>query len=641
MSFFAGRIGTKTVLSLNKAAGGDINVHNTPNTNTIFHSDMPHLFVKNRYKVNLGAGGDGYFIGTLPTELRTILANRANVVIPVLVCKNSSGTEYYHQMFGMARASSYLWQTYSMIGIGCLFGGSLAFDLNVEWGYYRAAAGQSVADRIGIAGTGGYTIFDIESGEDNDPASAFTLAAGCTWTGTWAQFPWKRTTNRNWTPRNTTLYNNVQATEKNNLINPDYMYPLGPSSSTYDTVYVRAGGARNLTGFGNQYSGTTATAVRDIDYFNSAPIDWSVTSIAEFRRAGIERHQRNGLIKGFTEATFPGMTPVRMEFLHLNVTFNNTGGYTAQNLFTGADIKVSRTDFTIKGVNLRNTSYEMLSAVSTGTPSISNTYFCSNTQTSSATALADGGAFRFYGTTAGGGSGSWAATNTDTAVGSATQWNIGLYKLPANSSITIDSRTPKIAINNVDIWSPNVRPLQLFPANKANNVIIGNNEWLYEIATGATKMISSVGMGLPAAGTTVVLMSIEWMSNDLCSPDGDPSMSYIWHPNVNSPNGVSKRLTKMDYDKGDGVSHQIVVLNPNVYVPIYVENSFSYSGASSASGGKPKSRFQYYIRKNGSNGNLEFWGTSRATPISYNGKPMAKAPFIQFPKLRLNIQRLT
>lgn len=645
MSFFAGRIGTKTVLSLNKASGGDVNVHNTPNGNTIFHSDMPHLFVKTRYKVNLGSGGDGYYIGTLPTELITLLANRANVILPILVCRDSSGTEFYHQMVGMSRASSYLWHDLDLVGVSCLYGGSLSFDLNLEWGYYKASSGVSVADRIGVAGTGGYTIFNVEAGEDYDPAYAFDIASGATITGVWAQYPYKRTPNRNWLPRGSNPYTgNIRDMEKNFLINPDYMYPLGPSSSTYDTVFVRAGGARNLTGIKNTYAGTTASSVRNIDYYaNSIPDLYATVPMSKFVRAGIERHVRNGLISGFTEATYSGMTPVRMEYLVLNVTFSNTGGYTAQNLFTGGEIKISRSDFTIKGVNLRSTSYEMLSAVSTGTPSISNTYFCSNTQASSATSLPDGGAFRLYGTSSSGGGGSWAASNVETSIGSTTQWNIGLYKFPTNSSIEINSSGPKVAINGTDIWSPSVRPLQLFTSDKASNITIGDNEWLYEIATGGTKMISSVSMGLPASGTTVVLMSIEWMGNDLCSPNGDPSMSYLWSLNssIYSPAGVSKRLTKFDYDKGDGVSHQILVLNPNVYVPIYTENSFSYSGASSSSGGKPKSRFQYYIRKNGSTGNLEFWGTSRATPLTVGGVSTGKPPYIQFPKLRLNIQRLT
>lgn len=652
MGFFAGRIGTKTVLSLNSVAGGDINQHNVPNANTIFHSDMPHLFVKQKFLVNLASDGEGYFIGTLPTELRTLLANRANVIIPVMVAKNAGGTEFFHQMTGINKCATYSWVVGGGgISIAGTYGGSVHFDLNVEWGYYRAASGVATSDRIATDGTGGYHMMCVESGEDYVPADAYeyaTCSVPTITTGARVRPP-----ARNYLPRAASpIYTNISADEKNNLINPDYMNPMGPSSSTYDTVFVRAGGSRNMTTWKSISTTNLAnTKQQDIAFFSSDPLGIDSDSlIGVHRRASLERAIKNGQINGQVEATFAGMTPVRMEFLVLNVSFNNTGGYTAQNLFTGAEIKISETDFTIKGINLRSTSYEMLAAVSTGVPSISTSYFASNCQVAAATTLADGGAFRFYGTTAAGASGSWAATGVDGSVGTGTQWNIGLYKFPANSSVIIDSRTPKVSLNNVDVWSPSIRPLQLFTANKANNVMIGDNEYLRAIATGGTLMLNSVGAGLPAAGTTTILLSIEWMSNDLCSSMGDVSMGYIFNdmvggtisiPGYHSSVPPGKRLTKFDYDSGDGVSHQIVVLNPNVYVPILVENAYSFSGAGSTGGGKPKSRFQYYIRKNGSTGNVEFWACSRATGITVNGKPAPVAPYVQFPRLRLNVQRLT
>ena len=653
MSVFIGRNGSKPVFSLNRGSGTGNTAasHANPDANTIFHSDMPHLMVKKRHIVNLGNAGGGYFTGTLPSDLVPILRNRANVVIPIVVCRNASGTEYFHQMMGIGKSQSYAWSTtYGGIGISSMFGGSVHWDLNLEWGYYTNTSGRSIDDMVGMNSNAGYYVHNVECGEDYDKEFAFVMAAG----QNLAQIGWPtgqaRDFRRNWLPRAASpIYSNVAAYEKMNLHNPDYMAPMGPSGGAFDCVFVRAGGARNMTGRGVFSAATTNTVSRDIDYYDGEPIPDSSTGANSFVKAGLARHVSNRLISGWTEATYASMTPVRFEFLELNVQFNNTGGYTAQNIFTGTEIKISKTDFTIKNVNLRNVAYEMLSAVSTGAPSISTNFFTSNTQTSAANALPDGGAFRFFGCTASGGNGSWASNNVDGSIGSATQWNIGTYKFPTNSTVEIDSRTPQVKLNGTPVWSPSARPLLLFANDKASNLILGDNEYLRPIANGGVLQLGSVNAGLTAAGASVILMSLEWMSNDLCGPAGDPSLQFLITGGTAgggavkySPQGIGRRLTKLDYDRGDGVSHQIVVLNANQYVPIMVTNAFSYSGAADPSGGKPKSRFQYYIRKNGSSGVIEFWACSRAVTPTVNGKPASpEPPYVQFPKLRVNVQRLS
>lgn len=631
MSMYIGKQGDKTIFSINSVAGGDVNIHNVPNANSIFHSDMPHLFVKQRYKVNLSAADNGYYKGDLPGALSNLLANKANVVIPVVVF-TSGGVEYYHQMTGIGKCQTYNWvESYAGIGYSFLFGGSVAFDLNLEWGYYQNTGG-SISDSLGNYSTGGYTIYNVEAGDDFVAGAAAAGAQGLCIART--DNPSGRNPSRNFTPLSNPPYSNLLAYEKEDLCNPDYMYPMGPSAAVYNRVFVRPEGARNMTARGNygtsNWSFTKITGV-------SNPGTWT-SDVNEYRRASLERHRANGLINGVTAASY-AVVPVRMEFLVLNVTWSNTGGYTAQNLFTGADIKISNADFTIKGENLRSTEYEMLAAVSTGTPSLSNTYFSSNVEASSPTALADGGGFRLYGTRSNGTAASWAASNVADSVGSSTPWNIGIYKFPANSSVQIDARTSTISLNGVNVWSPSAKPLQLFSGNKANNVIIGDNDYMRPIATGGTLQLGSANLGLTAGDTSVVLLSLEWMSNELCGPAGDPSIQALVTSGQTTYAGIGRRLTKMDYDRGDAVSHQILVLRPNIYVPILVTNAFSYAGSSA---GRPKSRFQYYVRKNGSTGVLEFWACSRATKITLPwGFVVPNDPYIQFPKLRINAQRLT
>lgn len=641
MSFFAGRIGTKTVLSLNKASGGDVNIHNTPNTNSIFHSDMPHLFVKKRYVTNLSHAGNGYYHGAMPSDLPTVLANRANVVVPVLVVKGTDNVEYYHQMTGIQKSGSYRWNS-DMVGISAQFTGALHFDLNLEWGYYQNAAGINMWERLGNNGTGGQICYWGEWGEDFLADLYFMMKMGFNPTNESTKR--KRGSNINWTPRSNPSLP-VEMYENVNLINPDYMYPLGPSSSTYSHVWVRKSGSRLANGFFNLTQAWmngrgTNCKLRDIDFDDNMPGSYSSGWGNEYITGSVERLKANGTMPSFLEYTFD-VTPVRIEHLLLNVTFNNTGGYTAQNLFTGSEIIIGRDKFVIKGHDLRNTQYEMLSTASTGVPTISNTYFFSNCVVGSATALPDGGSFRLYGTNKSGGVRAWNASRSADGVGNSTPWNIGLYKFPASSSIAINSSNNTVSINGVTIWGPTVRPLQLFTANKANNVTIGDNTQMIAIATGGTRLLNTVNVGLTSEPSTV-LISIEWMGNNLCDFNGDPSLQWI---GVNAAGGAStdaagigKRLTKMDYDKGDGVCHQIMVLPLNQFVPVLADNVFSYAGASNPADGKPKSRFQYYLRRI-SSGAVEFWGTSRATVVTGAGK--SATPYIQFPKLRLNIQRLT
>ncbi|HCH9411546.1 TPA: hypothetical protein NNV62_003797 [Salmonella enterica] len=637
MSFFAGKYTDgKTVLSLNRASGGDINVHYSPNTNSIFHSDMPHMFVKRRFQVGLGNAGNGYFTGALPSDLSYLLANRANVILPVLVVRdNADGTEYYHQMTGIQRNSTYRWRNlYENISIWGQYTGSIQFDLNLEWGYWKQ--GGAVWDQIGNYGTGGHTIFDHEGGEDYVADAYYDLAGG------WIMYQWRDPQDwymyTNWIPRaQSRPIMNYE--DSQNLVNPDYMHPLGPSSSVYDAVYVRAGGARCATGMGdpNAYGNTAYTKVRNLDFPYQIPM---ANSSSAYLTAGAERHVANARMSGFSEVYYP-FTPVRMEYLWLNVTFDNYWGYSAENLFTGNDIKIAKDSFIIKGVDLRNTNYEMLAAVSTGTPSISNTYFSSNVFAWSSTEMDDGGAFRFFGANAWGGLKGFTGSNTGSTVGNSTPWNIGLYRLPQNSNIEINSPQNKIAINGVDIWSPNVRPLHLFTQNKANNIILGDNGRLYPMAYGETRLINTVDVGLGGSPEpSTILLSIEWMGNSLCDTDGDVNMQRIGNNAAGGAGsgpyvGAARRLTKYDYDAGDGVSHQIVVLHTNTFVPILTTNTISYAGGAA---GAPRNKFQYYIRKNASN-ILEFWVTSRALPMS--GLPVSYTPWVQYHKLRLNIQRLT
>ena len=630
---YIGKQSTKTIFSINKQAGGDPSIHNTPNANTIFHSDMPHLFIKKRYKVNVAAADNGYYSGTLPSELSTILNDRASVVLPIFVY-TIGGVEHYHQMVGIGKCQTYNWiQTYGGIGISELFGGSVHFDLNLEWGYYQNV-GRSVSDSLGEYSTGGYSIYNVEAGDDFVVGAASEGAQGACLART--DTPSGRNPSRNWTPLTNPIYTNILAYEKQDLCNPDYMYPMGPSANVYDRVFVRPQGARNMTTRGN-YATSNWTMSKVTPVTNRGT--WT-SDVNETRRASLERHRTNGLINAFTAASYD-IIPVRFEFLVLNLSWTNTGGYTAQSLFTGSEIKISRSDFVIKGQNLRSTEYEMLSAVSLGTPSVSNTYFASNVETTSATSLPDAGSFRLWGAKADGTMASIAATGTTDAAGSSTPWNIGIYKFPTNSSIKIDSTTSTISMDNKDIWSPSVRPLQLFTANKASNVTIGDNDYMRAIATNGTLMVGSANLGLTASDTSVVIMSIEWMSNELCGPSGDPSIQYLLRlgkPTNLSSAGIARRLTKMNYDRGDAVSHQILVLRPNVYIPILVTNAFSYASSSS---GAPRNRFQYYIRKNGTSGVLEFWACSRAVKLTTPIGTVQQDPYIQFPLFRLNVQRLT
>lgn len=627
MSFFAGRIGTKTVLSLNSATGGLPADHTNPNTNSIFHSDMPHVYITEKFTIALANSG-GYYTGTMPANLQSYLNAGNRVVIPILVF-NYNGVQYRKQMTGRHEAVGYNITVGGTAELGRIISNTSGHtypDLMLEWGTFSRTTA-AIEDDIALRGTGGVNCRFLMGVDEDEPSSSVkhNWASGMAAYGPNNASDWVRTTQRFWNPiTNSAGYANIRAQEKQNVIDPNWIAPLGPKGGGHNSVFVRADGGRIY----NYSQVWMSDAGGDARFRLTRPVgyndDYGLAEITHLR-GGYQAFLSKGYYPSGTSITY-AITPVSMEFQVLNLTWTATGGYTATNTFTGADIRISNNTFTIKGQNLLANRFEFLTSVGTGAPgNNANNFFATNNQTAAMNTYPDGGSLGLPGISTAGASVMAVPSAGGTSSSSIPNWKVGTFQFPASGAVLIDSRTNTITIAGKVIWSPSVRPLMLFAANKASNVIIGQNNNLIQLANGANSLLSSVNLGLPAAGNTVVIMSMEYMGVDL-HVSGDKQ--YMAGAGLRYE-GAAKRLNRADYEVGDAFQHQIIVLPPNVYVPIFTRRTISFY-AGNSSGGYPRSNIVYYMRKNGTTGNLEFYVYSFST-----------VGWVNAPKFRINVQRLT
>lgn len=633
MSFFAGRIGSKTVLSLNSASGtgNTVTSHNVPDTNSIFHSDMPHVYIEERLTVNLSNGGVGYYIGQMPANLQTYLNAGNRVIIPVLVY-NYNGTLYRRQMTGRHEGTGYNYELGGLTNpvFTTNMQGHTHPDLMLEWGTFSRTSAPIETD-ISQRGTGGMMVrYGYGSGYDD----ILSVVAG-NWCCGHSSIMYarndssgiKRSSERFWNPiTNNVGYAGVKPAERQNILDPNWIAPLGPKGRGHTHVFVRADGSR-IFGFTHV---TVAGDLSDSRFRVTTPVNYTENlgddnGYCSQVRGGFQDYIARGLFTTSSAITYP-ITPTAMEFLVLNLTWSQTGGYNATSIFTGAEIRISNNTFIIKDRNLMATQFEFLTAVSTGAPgNNANNFFATNNYSAAMNTYPDGGSLGLPGINSAGGTVMVPPSSGGSSSSSIPNWKVGTYKFPTSGAVMIDSRNNTISVAGKVIWSPSVCPLMLFASNKASNVIIGQNNNLIQVAEGGTASLGAVNIGLPAAGNSVIIMSMEYMSVGLHCPGGPwfeiGASAAIYY------NGTALRLSRLDYDAGDSFQHQILVLPPNVYVPIHARRNYSFHGGSP---GYPRGNIVYFVRKNGSNGNLEFYVYS-----------LSKVGWINVPKYRINVQRLT
>lgn len=628
MSVFAGKYSDgKTVFSINAQGGGDINTHYSPNTNSIFHSDMPHLYVEERHRVNLWDGGDGYMIGEMPAQLQQHMNSGNRVIIPIMVF-HYGGVEYRRQMTGRHEGVGYSWYMGDVSEFYEVTASRQAGtfpDQMVEWGTFRKGGGRA-SDEIATQGTGGImTRFTNGAGEDEIQSALLAKYAN----GDSAIMPANlppgagKPANRYWNPW-ASPYGNMHEYEYYNVVDPNWAAPLGPKNQGHTYVFCRNQGGR-IFGWSKIYMGNVGGRFKYSQPYNVKQDYVTGTALCNQTRGDYQAYIDHGIFNSSSMLQYD-VYVAAMEFLVLNLNFDRVGGYSARNIFTGNDILIARDNLTIKGINLRATQFEFLTSISQGAPgNYANNFFATNNQTPAMNSFPDGGSLGMPGIAANGAN-VMVTPSGGASSGSIPSWKVGTYKIPANSSVEFNGNSNYLALNGQQIWGPSVRPLMMFPGNAVSNQIIGNNDWLQNVGNGGSIHMSTMWVGLNAGDTSTIIMSMEFLgvglhvSGDRAFELGDPaSMHY---------EGMAQRLNRLEYDVGDSIQHQIMVLQPWQFVPIMSRRNISYSPG----GGQqvPRSNIVYFLRKNGDNGGLEFWAYS-----------FSAVGWINTPKFRVNVQRLT
>lgn len=642
MGFFAGKLGNKSVFSLDTNRGGAAWDHENPRDSNIFHSDMPFVFVEKRYRVNVSAEGSGYYVGEMPAELANILSNdQDQVIIPVMVFV-AYGKECRRQLMGRQENVGYNVTVTDMANPGVeVFGsqwGSTFPDMQIEWGTWRRGGLNNLDAEIARQGTGGMMSRWSFGGNDYDPAGNFYCAYGAAAAGPNNIADVQRVTQRNWNPYNgwnAGGYTNIGQRfkmEMHNLVNPNWIGPLGPLGQGHNWVFIRPGGARML-GYKNTFVGNNLGDWRfsesEPDYY--MPYYDFGQFVCNQLRGDFQHYIDSGLLPFGNHYTYP-ILPTAIEFLKLNLrTQGRLGGYIVTNPFQGNEIEISRNRFTIKNVDLRNTDMEMLIAVSgdaNNSVGYSNNWFSTNTMMGGMGDIGDGGSLNLCGTRATDGvTETFVPNEGGSGAGYPGNVKVGTYKFPKNSSVEISSVTNSIKLNGQDIWSATHRPLQIRNGARWNDIIIGQNYELVQCNEGQELLLWEGNVGLtPGDAANILIMSMEYMALGL-HITGDKQLMIGGGLRYE---GAGRRVSDDGYNRGDAFHHMFITLPGDVFVPIHARRTWSFFDASNAGEGKPRANIVYYMRKRKDNGFLQFWVRS-----------WSKVGWINVPKYRVNIQRVT
>lgn len=679
MSFFAGRIGGKTVVSLNAANGGDINVHLNPNTNTIFHSDMPYVIITEEYSAGLVNVGDNYFVCDMPPVVANYVTNSSQILIPMLTV-NYNGVEYNTILSGGSMSLGNCTSGGTQLEVGTVMsytnvGAQLrniwGFSNDIIWdtGYYTKYSNLSEVLSIGL-GTG--RSIDIMSGSlyyaatydtgtgippipDVDQAYLY-LASGALYNG---RIPATDIDGRlGWADQDVFYNNKIGAVTRTIDMNAHFQTPTGRGIG-HPKFYVRRGIAALVNAWRVRYEqgATTGETLiqRTQNRFYQQSGDrsdevWLRTSIHSNTNVLISPDTSGSFLRVDYKANLYDMvTPVRMTWYVTNVNYNETTGtYSASNPFVASnDILLSPSNFTIKGINLGTVPWSFLTQLSSGALYNGNgrVVMGANASRDSAKNGSSSGALPIpYMSGA-----SEAMIGGDTGDG----WlvhKLALYKFNRNNQWRVDTRNNSIGNAEGDVWSPGVNPLKIFAGN---NSVVGVGGNVLNANVGEV-LLATVNLGMNTNirdGSVICTVQLQDTSVFTCGGYGSFVVSS---PKPGNPEslGLSASTSRMRTSGGVGsVHHHIFCTLPAFrYVPVYIIRTSGYNYANTSvfppiwfntGNGQMGNRvlecsFIIYLR-NAGNGNVDIYcGTGR------NGDSAAMGNFsFILPNLRISVQRLT
>ncbi|QPI13164.1 receptor-binding protein [Salmonella phage vB_SalS_ABTNLsp4] len=595
MGFFAGKYSDgKTVLSLNTESGGDINRHYSPNANSIFHSDMPFVLVDGTYEAGLGNAGNGFFVCQMPSDIINIKSNDPGRVILTAIEINGThraflnGTQSQVGQFTAFFEDPPIGRAGAEVGLTSAFasGNSLAH------GTYIYNSGLGHEESIARQGTGG-TISQASGFNLYRPGGAYAgEAIGRAWT--LAGFP---------AGASTVPIDGGNA----DYWHPNWQAPIGAAHRGHNWFYVCNSNIRG-------YVGKKGTVPANVNLLYQSPTYPDKVYICKGSTSNLAAQAAK---KVYVQDWY-NITPTKVIWYVLNLRYSNGNMGVSGNPFTGSDILITPSNFTIKGVSLPNTGYKFINQNAFGNlgyrPDME--YIGNNAAYTGA----------FGDTTArceivGSSNGSlWSPVDYGGA-----KSQISIYKFGAGKQWYVNSSNNTIGNEHGAVWSPSTVPLRLFPNNVASTYVGDDITPAYPGAGNYYTALATIGLGLPNANATVILTTEVIMGN--INTAGGAIRTYggtAWQ--------VQGRR-QYSYTEGDGIFHQILTLPPGYLVPYHSTTAYSYTQTWASRPDELTFRRNGYIYtiKNLGNGNAELGVIIHAD----------EAAAIFLPRLRVTVQRLT
>ncbi|QIO01330.1 receptor-binding tail protein [Salmonella phage bobsandoy] len=593
MSFFAGKFSDgKTVLSLTNSNGGDTSEHYSPGGNTIFHSDMPFVLVDGTYEATLGNAGNGYFVCQMPNDIINMKSNDPGRVI--LTAVEINGTHRGFLNGTQSQVGQFLAFFEDPPRAGAELGLTSAFAIgdSLAHGTYTYNGSLGHEESIARQGTGG-SLSQVSGFQIYRPGG---VSAGEAIARAWALIGF---------PSGVSVPPLDAA--NGDYWDPNWMAPIGSAYRGHDHFYVCSSNIRGYVGKKKEVPSNVNVLYQSPTFPNLVYVCRGSTSnlAAQSSRAVYVQDWYN-------------VTPTKVIWYVLNLRYSNGNMGVSGTPFTGSDILISPSNFTIKGVSLPNTGYKFINQNAFGNLGYRPDMEYVGNNAAYTGVFGDTTArCEFIGSSNGG---LWSPVGYG---GAASQ--ISLYKFNAGKQWYVDTNTNTIGNEHGPVWSPSTVPLRLFPNNVASTYVGDDLNPSYPSAGDYYQPLSTVWLGLPNANSTIILTTEVIMGN--INTAGQRISTYggsAWQ--------VQGRR-QQSYTAGDGIFHQILTLPPGYLVPYHSTTAYSNTQTWASRPDEFAFRRNGYIYtiKNLGNGNVEFGVIIHA----------AEAAAIFLPRLRITVQRLT
>lgn len=593
MSFFAGRYSDgKTVLSLNAAHGDNTIDHYSPNASSIFHSDMPFVLVESTYEALLGNAGNGYFVCPMPWDIINLKSNDPGRIILTAIEINGTHRGFLNGTQSQVGQLLNFYEDPPRAGAELALTSAFAIGNSLAHGTYAYNGSLGHEESIARQGTGG-SLLQASSAALYRPGG---VSAGEAIARAWSLigFP--------------TGVSTVPLDANNAYYwNPNWQAPIGSAGRGHDWFYVCSSNIRGFVG----KKGVKPDNVNILYQTPEYPENIYVCRGSTTNMAG--QATRKVYVQDYYN-----VTPTKVIWYVLNLRYSNGSMGVSNNPFTGSDIILSPSNFTIKGVSLPNVPYKFINQNVFGNLNYRSDMEYIGNNTAHPGVFGDNTArAEFIGSNNGS---LWSPVGYG---GVASQ--ISLYKFGVGKQWYVDTNNNSIGNEYGPVWSPSTVPLRLFPGNVASAYVGDDITPSYPGAGNFYTPLATVWLGLPNANATVILTTEVIMGN--INTAGMPVRTYggsAWQ--------VQGRR-QQSYTGGDGIFHQILTLPPGYLVPYHSTTSYSYTQTWASMPNDMTFRRNGYIYtiKNLGDGNVELGVVIHAE----------EAAAIFLPRLRVTVQRLT